>query len=56
MTFISLTVNPAMILVIVLYRKYRLHKTQKLRTEMGFSMNELETVAILWLVFSCPKF
>lgn len=46
MTCILLTVNPAMILVIVWYRKYRLHKTQKWRIEMGFSMNELETVVM----------
>lgn len=33
MTFILLTVNPAMILVIVLYRKYRLQKKKKENTD-----------------------
>ena len=34
MTFILLTVNPAMILVIVLYRKYRLQKKKKERKKI----------------------
>ena len=33
MTFILLTVNPAMILVIVLYRKYRLQKKKERKKE-----------------------